>query len=435
MDSDPESLYMTSQFILIGILILLNAFFAAAEMAMVSLNKSRISLQAEKGDKKAKLLLDLIEEPTKVLSTIQVGITLAGFFSSASAATGISESLGGYLTGLGISYGEEIALIGVTIILSYITLVLGELFPKKIALQNAEAVARFTVRPIVFMSKVARPFIKLLSGSTHLLVKLVGMEQSEGGETLSRAEISSLVEQGHATGVINETENKMINSIFKLEAKLANEVMTPRTEVYLINSEMPLESYLDELLQERYSRIPVYEGDIDHIVGILYMKDLIIEAKKSGFEHIDIRSILREPYFVPETKHINKLFKEMQRSKRHLAVLIDEYGGFSGIVSIEDLIEEVMGNIEDEYDEEEPVIQQKGENTYLVSGMIAIKDLNDKLNLEMACENYETLSGLLVDALGYIPEEIPKEPIVYDGLTFRIQVIKEKRIEKVMIQM
>lgn len=435
MDSDPESLYMTSQFILIGILILLNAFFAAAEMAMVSLNKSRISLQAEKGDKKAKLLLDLIEEPTKVLSTIQVGITLAGFFSSASAATGISESLGGYLTGLGISYGEEIALIGVTIILSYITLVLGELFPKKIALQNAEAVARFTVRPIVFMSKVARPFIKLLSASTHLLVKLVGMEQSEGGETLSRAEISSLVEQGHATGVINETENKMINSIFKLEAKLANEVMTPRTEVYLINSEMPLESYLDELLQERYSRIPVYEGDIDHIVGILYMKDLIIEAKKSGFEHIDIRSILREPYFVPETKHINKLFKEMQRSKRHLAVLIDEYGGFSGIVSIEDLIEEVMGNIEDEYDEEEPVIQQKGENTYLVSGMIAIKDLNDKLNLEMACENYETLSGLLVDALGYIPEEIPKEPIVYDGLTFRIQVIKEKRIEKVMIQM
>lgn len=434
MDSDPESLYMTSQFLLIGILILLNAFFAAAEMAMVSLNKSRISLQAEKGDKKAKLLLDLIEEPTKVLSTIQVGITLAGFFSSASAATGISESLGGYLTGLGISYGEEIALIGVTIILSYITLVLGELFPKKIALQNAEAVARFTVRPIVFMSKVTRPFIKLLSGSTQLLAKLVGMEQSAGEETLSRAEISSLVEQGHATGVINETETKMIHSIFKLEDKLANEVMTPRTEVYLINSELPLESYLDELLNERYSRIPVYEGDTDHIIGILYIKDLIIEAKKKGFEHVDIRSILRKPYFVPQTKNINKLFKEMQRNKSHLAILIDEYGGFSGIVSIEDLIEEVMGDIEDEYDEKEPIIQPQGENTYLVSGMIAIKELNEYLNQDIICENYETLSGLLIGLLGYIPEELPEQSIIYDNLTFKIQEIKEKRIEKVIVQ-
>ncbi len=434
MDSDPESLYMTSQFLLIGILILLNAFFAAAEMAMVSLNKSRISLQAEKGDKKAKLLLDLIEEPTKVLSTIQVGITLAGFFSSASAATGISESLGGYLTGLGVLYGEELALIGVTIILSYITLVLGELFPKKIALQNAEAVARFTVRPIVFMSKVARPFIKLLSGSTQLLAKLVGMEQSAGEETLSRAEISSLVEQGHATGVINETETKMIHSIFKLEDKLANEVMTPRTEVYLINSELPLESYLDELLNERYSRIPVYEGDTDHIIGILYIKDLIIEAKKKGFEHVDIRSILRKPYFVPQTKNINKLFKEMQRNKSHLAILIDEYGGFSGIVSIEDLIEEVMGDIEDEYDEKEPIIQPQGENTYLVSGMIAIKELNEYLNQDIICENYETLSGLLIGLLGYIPEELPEQSIIYDNLTFKIQEIKEKRIEKVIVQ-
>lgn len=343
---------------LIFILTLLNAFFASAEMAIVSLNKNKVKLLSEEGNKKAKLLVKLMDEPTKFLSTIQVGITLAGFFSSASAATGIAEDLARYLSQLNIPYSRQIALVTVTIILSYITFVFGELFPKRIALQKSETIALFSVRPILYVSKITVPFVKLLSASTNILVRLVGLDNEGLDEKVSKEEIKSLVEVGQENGVINEKEKEMINSIFEFDDKLADEVMTPRTEVYLIDIEKPLKEYLDELIEERYSRILVYEGSIDNIIGILYMKDFLGEARKHGFENVDIRSILHPAYFVPETRNIDDLFKELQAFKKHMAILIDEYGGFSEIVSIEDLIEEVMGNIEDEYDEYEPAIKK-----------------------------------------------------------------------------
>ena len=430
---DPEPMSLVSQFILILVLTLLNAFFASAEMAIVSVNRNRIKMLADDGNKKASLLVDLLEEPNKFLSTIQVGITLAGFFSSASAATGISEVIGASLSQLGIPYAQSISLVVITIILSYFTLVFGELVPKRIALQKSEQMAMLSVRPIVFVSKFAKPFVKLLSLSTNLLLRVIGMSDTDLEEKVSREEIKSLVDAGEEYGVINQIEKEMINSIFDFDDKLAKEVMTPRTEVYMINSKLPLS--IEELLEENYSRIPVYEGDMDNIIGILYLKDFLHEAYQVGFENVDIKKLLHRPYFVPECKNIDQLFKELQKSKRHLAVLIDEYGGFSGIVTIEDLIEEVMGDINDEYDDDDPVIRKIDNDTYIVNGLISIKELNDKLqlNLDEETEDYDTLGGFLINQIDYIPSETEECMVEYENLVFKIECVKDKRIEIVKI--
>ena len=430
---DPEPMSLVSQFILILVLTLLNAFFASAEMAIVSVNRNRIKMLADDGNKKASLLVDLLEEPNKFLSTIQVGITLAGFFSSASAATGISEVIGASLSQLGIPYAQSISLVVITIILSYFTLVFGELVPKRIALQKSEQMAMLSVRPIVFVFKFSKPFVKLLSLSTNVLLRVIGMSDTDLEEKVSREEIKSLVDAGEEYGVINQIEKEMINSIFDFDDKLAKEVMTPRTEVYMINSKLPLS--IEELLEENYSRIPVYEGDMDNIIGILYLKDFLHEAYQVGFENVDIKKLLHRPYFVPECKNIDQLFKELQKSKNHLAVLIDEYGGFSGIVTIEDLIEEVMGDINDEYDDDDPVIRKIDNDTYIVNGLISIKELNDKLqlNLDEETEDYDTLGGFLINQIDYIPSETEECMVEYENLVFKIECVKDKRIEMVKI--
>ena len=432
---DPEPMSLVSQFILILVLTLLNAFFASAEMAIVSVNRNRIKMLADDGNKKASLLVDLLEEPNKFLSTIQVGITLAGFFSSASAATGISEVIGASLSQIGIPYAQSISLVVITIILSYFTLVFGELVPKRIALQKSEQIAMLSVRPIVFVFKFAKPFVKLLSLSTNVLLRVIGMSDMDLEEKVSREEIKSLVDAGEEYGVINQIEKEMINSIFDFDDKLAKEVMTPRTEVYMINSKLPLS--IEELLEENYSRIPVYEGDMDNIIGILYLKDFLHEAYQVGFENVDIKKLLHRPYFVPECKNIDQLFKELQKSKKHLAVLIDEYGGFSGIVTIEDLIEEVMGDINDEYDDDDPIIRKIDNDTYMVNGLISIKELNDKLhlNLDEETEDYDTLGGFLINQIDYIPSETEECMVEYENLLFKVQCVKDKRIETVKIHM
>ncbi len=430
---DPEPTSLISQFILILVLTALNAFFASAEMAIVSINRNRIKMLADDGDKKATLLVNLLEEPNKFLSTIQVGITLAGFFSSASAATGISEVIGQYLSQFKIPYAQPISLVVITLLLSYFTLVFGELVPKRIALQKSEQIAMLSVRPIVFVSKLTKPFVKLLSLSTNLLLRMLGMNDSDLEEKVSREEIKSLVDVGEEHGVINQIEKEMINSIFDFDDKLAKEVMTPRTEVYMINIEQSLS--IDELLEENYSRIPVYEGDIDNIIGILYLKDFLNESYRVGFEKVDIRKLLHDPYFVPECKNIDQLFKELQKSKNHLAVLIDEYGGFSGIVTIEDLIEEVMGDINDEYDEDDPVIRKVDNTTYIVNGLITIKELNDKLHLKLdeETDDYDTLGGFLINQIDYIPNETEECMVEHENVLFKVEGVKDKRIEKVKI--
>ena len=420
-----------SNLFFLAFLTLVNAFFSCTEMAVVSVNKNRMGMLAEKGNKKAKLILKLLEEPTNFLSTIQVAITLSGFFASASAATNFSFVVENWLNPFNILYTKEISLVLVTVVLSFFTLVFGELVPKRVALQRAESIALFSVKIVYLISKIVLPFIKLLSFSTNLVLKILGVNLENIEEKVSEEEIKSLIEVGQRHGVFNETEKEMITSVLSFDNKIAREIMIPRKNVYSINIDTPLTDYLDELLEEKHSRIPVYQGDKDNIVGILYLKDFIVEARKNGFENVNISSIMKKPYFVLENKNIDVLFKEFQKRKIFMAILVDEYGSFVGIVTMEDIIEEVMGNIQDVYDEEDPLLEKLSEYTYLVDGFYSLNDLNSKLGLKIDNDEFDTISGFVIDLIGRIPEENEKLQVNYKNLSFQILSVKEKCIDKI----
>ena len=403
------------QIVIIIILTGINAFFSSAEMAIVSLNKNKLKILIEDGNKKAILLDNLLKEPSKFLSTIQVGITLASFFASASAATGLSQFLSEALKPLKIPYSSQISMILITFTLSYVTLVFGELIPKRIALRNSENIALSSVGVIVFISTIFSPFVKFLTFSTNLVLTILRMREDNIEEKVSKEELRSLVEVGKEHGVINETEQEMIENIIEFDEISIHELFE--------NKEI-----------EKYSRIPVYENEADNIIGILMVKDLMIEAYKKGFDNIKISDLVQEAYFVPETKNVNELFNEMQLEKKHITILIDEYGGFSGIVTLEDLIEEVMGNIDDEFDDEDLSIHQISKNKYLVNGDVSLYDLNDNFHFELESKYYDTLSGILIENLGYIPEDNENiEPITINGVIFKPQRVRNKKIEKVVM--
>ena len=422
------------QIVIIIILTGINAFFSSAEMAIVSLNKNKLKILIEDGNKKAILLDNLLQEPSKFLSTIQVGITLAGFFASASAATGLSQYLSGALQPLNIPYSNQISMILITFLLSYVTLVFGELIPKRIALRNSEKIALSSVGVVVFISRLFSPFVKFLTFSTNLVLTILKMKEDNIEEKVSKEELRSLVEVGKEHGVINEAEQEMIENIIEFDEKIAREIMIPRTKVFLIDKNISIHELFENKEIGKYSRIPVYENEADNIVGVLLTKDLMMEAYKKGFDNIKVADLLQEAYFVPETKNVNELFNEMQLEKKHITILIDEYGGFSGIVTLEDLIEEVMGNIADEFDDEDLSIRQLSRNKYLISGEVSLNDLNDNFNFELESKYYDTLSGILIENLGYIPEDNENiEPITINGVVFKPQRVRNKKIEKVVM--
>ena len=421
------------QFIVIVALTGINAFFSSAEMAIVSINKNKLKILVEEGNKKAIMLENLMKEPSKFLSTIQVGITLAGFFASASAATGLSQYLSIYLRKLGIPYSGQISMILITFVLSYITLVFGELIPKRIALKSSEKIALSSVGTIVTVSKIFSPFVKFLTFSTNIILTALKMKEDNIEEKVSKEELRSLVEVGREHGIINEVEKEMIENIIEFDEKVAREIMIPRTKVFLIDKNISVDELFEKKEVEVYSRIPVYEDEADNIVGILFMKDLMIEAYRKGFQNVKLPEIMQEAYFVPETKNVNELFNEMQSEKKHIAILIDEYGGFSGIVTLEDLIEEVMGNISDEFDADDSSIKKLSANKYLINGELSLNDLNDYFHIELESKHYDTLSGLLIEHMGYIPEDNEDiEPIIIDGISFKPKRVKDKKIEWVL---
>lgn len=430
MSSDPG--FMWGQLILLVVLIAFNAYFAAAEIAIVSVNKNRIKSLAQEGNKKAKNLLLLIDEPNKFLAAIQVVITLAGFLTSAEAAISFSDDVGGWLSGFGIPYGNEIAVVLVTFVLSFFMLVFGELFPKRLAMLHADGMAMAMAKPISFFATALKPFVWMLSLSVTILLKICRQRTDVTNVEYSEDDIVSMLEAGQESGELKEEGKKMITGIFAFDDMLAYEVMTPRTDVFSIDINAPSEEYIDELMELRYSRIPVYEDDSDDIIGILYIKDYLIKAREDGFENVDIRSILRKPYFVPETKNIDSLFIELQTTKQHIAILIDEYGGFSGIVTMEDIIEEVMGDIDDEYDEEEPEIEKLSDDTFVMDGSMDLDDIDEELNLNLESDNSETIGGFIIDILGEIPDEndVGKE-VNFENYKFRIDSIRDRRIEQI----
>lgn len=425
-----------AKLILIAILTGINAFFASAEMAMVSVNSNKIKEMAEEGDKRAKTLLSISSDQTRFLSTIQVAITLAGFFSSGSAATSISQVFGRFLSTYGIPYGGTVSFILVTFLLSYITLVFGELVPKRIALQNSEKVALKSSNVIAFASKIFYPFVKLLSFSTALVLKMMGKYSEDVEEKISEEELKSYIKVSTQQGVINSAGEEMIVNIMDFDDKLAYEIMTPRTSIYMVDYDEFTTDTVTEILKMGYSRMPVFRENTDNILGTVYIKDLFVEYAKNDYEFINLDKCIKSPYFVPETKKIDMLLKELQASKNYVAILIDEYGGFSGMVTVEDIVEEIVGEIEDEYDKENHSLEKISDNEYIVDGSMDIEDINDELGTSLYSENHETISGLIIEKLGFIPEENEKKKLSVktSGCILTELAVADKRIVKASVK-
>ncbi|AGR25133.1 TPA_asm: DUF21 domain-containing protein [Listeria monocytogenes] len=432
MNPDPESQQIILQLILIVVLTMLNAFFASAEMALVSLNKNRVKSQAETGDKKAVMLAKLVDDPSKFLATIQVGITLAGFFSSASAATSIATRLESVFGGS--SFAKELSIIVVTIVLSYITLVFGELYPKRLALQKSEKIARVSVRPIMAVGVVLRPFVKFLSFSTDILVKLTRMEKNTDNEKMTREEMQLLIETGRRDGVIEVEELQMLRGVFEMDNKYAREVMVPRTDAFMIDAETESEELCDALLSENFSRVPVFTGDQDSVLGILHMKDFFAEARKSGFENIDVKALLKDAYFAQETMFIDDLLKNMQRTRNQMAILMDEYGGVAGIVTVEDLLEEIVGEIDDENDVFSDEVKKIDETTFIVEGRMPLDDFNEMFHVELPSRGVDTVAGFVLTLTGTIPEEDDKVVVEYGTLRFTVEEMNDARLVSVRVE-
>ncbi|MBC1358447.1 hemolysin family protein [Listeria booriae] len=426
MNPDPESQQIIVQLILIAVLTLLNAFFASAEMALVSLNKNRVRSQAEQGDKKAVLLVKLIDDPSRFIATIQVGITLAGFFSSAAAATSIASVLGTRFGGT--AFANEMAVIVVTIILSYITLVFGELYPKRIALQKAEAISRFAVRPILIISTILTPFVKFLSLSTNVLVKLTRMDKGESDEKMTREEMQLIIETGRRDGAIENAELAMLRGVFEMDTIYAKEVMVPRTDSFMIDANEDSSVLVDKLLEKNFSRIPVYLDDMDSVYGILHMKDFFAAARKYGFDNIDVKLLVKEAFFVPETIFVDDLLKEMQKSHNQMAILMDEYGGVAGLVTVEDLLEEIVGEIDDEYDAITDEVKMLDARTFIVEGGMAIDDFNERFHVTLPDKGIDTIAGFVLTQIKTIPEDDDEVILEYEQFTFIVTEMKDSRI-------
>ena len=430
---DDLSRSIIPQLFLILILTLINGFFAAAEMAFVSVNKHKINSLCQENNKKAILLIKLLEDPSNFLSTIQIGITLAGFFSSASAATTLSVKLFSSIKPYNIPYSMEISMILITIILSFFTLVFGELVPKRIALKKCESIALASVKPIYIVSKVSKPFIKILSLSTKIVLKLTHNDDVQDEDKITTEEIKLLIRQSEKNGTINCMEKEMIDKVFDFSDKISKEIMTSRTDTTLIDIDDDINEKLNTILGCKYSRIPVYQDSIDNIIGILYIKDLIRHLVKCNFDNLDLKSLLHSPCFAPETKKIDELFLLLKQSKNHMAILINEYGGFSGIVTLEDVIEEIVGDIEDEYDIDNNKVKNLGHGNFEVKGNMSIIDFNNTFNTTIKCENYDTINGYIISTINKIP--CHEENIVLNIENYELQVIEvdDNRIEKVKV--
>lgn len=434
MTADPLPLWGT---IVLLVIILINAYFSAVRKAIASVNKANIREMAEEGNSRAEKALKIIENlPDSKLSIRCLNVFLYMLF----CLTALYSYVGPVSGLLDRVIGNPGAAFGVAAVLTFLIstvflMALGEMVPRRIALQHTEGITVNGAVPVGILNVVMKPFMVLVWAMSFVVLKVLRQRTDLNDNEYSEENIVEMLEAGRESGELKEEGKKMITGVFAFDDILAYEIMTPRTDVFAIDINDPADEYIDELMELRYSRIPVYEDDSDNIIGILYIKDYLIKAREDGFENVDIKSILRTPYFVPETKNIDSLFFELQKTKQHIAILIDEYGGFCGIVTMEDIIEEVMGDIDDEYDEEEEEIREIGRNLYIVEGSMDIDDLNEELGLNLESEDSETIGGFLIELLGEIPDEenIGKE-IFFENCVFTIKTVKDRRIEQITIK-
>lgn len=399
---------IAGQLLLQLILILLNAFFAATEIAVISLNEKKVKARADDGDKKAIKMMKMIEEPTRFLSTIQIGITLAGFLGSAFAADNFAERLSGFvIRAFDISENHvgivnTAAVIVITLVLSFFTLVLGELAPKRIAMKNKEKLAEHVCGAISGLAVILRPIIWLLTVSTNGVLRLFGIDPHEKEEPVSEEDIVLMLDAGADEGSLNQNDIEYIKNVFKLDGMTAEDVMTPRRALVLISQDATDEEILEIIETEGYSRIPVYADTTDNIVGILHTRDYLLRHMREGFKLADA---MFQPSFVPETAHLDALFKDMQKEHNHIVVVVNEYGETAGIVTMEDILEEIVGEIWDERDEEVEEFEKLDDGSYRVLCTANIEDFFEHFDLEAAEEpEATTVNGWIIEQIGSIPE-------------------------------
>ncbi|KXT75083.1 Hemolysin or related protein containing CBS domain [Streptococcus sp. DD10] len=431
---DPGSQNLLLQAILLLVLTLLNAFFSASEMAMVSLNRSRVEQKAEEGDTKYIRLLKVLENPNNFLSTIQVGITLINILSGASLADTLGQEIASWMGNS--ETARAVASFLALALLTYISIVLGELYPKRIAMNLKDGLAVRTAPVIILLGKIVSPFVWLLSASTNLLSRITPMTFDDADEKMTRDEIEYMLTNSEET--LDADEIEMLQGIFSLDELMAREVMVPRTDAFMVDIQDDTRDIIESILKQNYSRIPVYDDDKDNVIGLIHTKRLLNEGFTNGFDNIVLRKILQEPLFVPETIFVDDLLKSLRNTQNQMAILLDEYGGMAGLVTLEDLLEEIVGEIDDETDKAAVDVHQISENTYIVHGAMNLNDFNGHFMVELESDDVDTIAGYYLTGVGTIPG--PQERLSFEIISQEKHLIltndkvKNGRVTKVKVE-
>ncbi|MDD2213824.1 MAG: hemolysin family protein [Oscillospiraceae bacterium] len=423
--------------LIVLLLILVNGFFSGTEMAVVSLNDNKVRKDAQDGDKLAVKLAHFVNNPGNFLSTIQVGVTFAGFLSSAFAGDRFASRLYAMADPAGLHpWLKTLFLILITLFISYLSLVFGELVPKQMGIHNPEGFSKSAVGPVSAFGKVIYPFTTLLNASTNGVLHLLGIDPNLSDKNVTEEEIRIMVDVSRDSGNIQPNESAMIQNVFEFNDKEVSEIMTHRVNVSAIDINTTFDEVVALASEEGYTRLPVYEENIDNVIGILNVKDLLFFIAKHPREAFQLRDILRDPYFTPETKHVDSLFREMQRDHVAMAVVIDEYGGVSGIITLEDLLEEIVGNIEDEYDDESTEVVRNADGSYTIDGLTELDHLHDyipEVHFGDDDMDYDTVAGLVLHQLDRIPDGSEHPEVVYGRYKFKVLEMDDRRIAKVLL--
>lgn len=422
------------EILLVVFFVLVNAFFSGTEMAVISLNDAKMHKLAEEGDRKALRVLKFLDNPGSFLATIQVGVTLAGFLSSAFAANSFASRLALWTDPQSLhAWMEPLWTVVITIVLSYFSLVLGELVPKRIAQNNPEKWAFAAAGVVKFFGAIMRPFVWFLTKSTNVVLRLFRIDPNQTDKSVTEEEIRMMVDVGSESGNIEDSEKEMIENVFEFNDKEVSEIMTHRKKIV----SLPIDAGYDEVMrvarEEKFTRIPVYKDTIDDIIGILHIKDLIGIMPPTEDEPFKLDKLIRDPLIVHETRKISSLFGEMKNCGMQMAVIVDEYGGTMGIATIEDMLEELVGNITDEFDDETDEFVKLSNGDYIVRGDMTLSDLEDVLDIELDNVEYDTIAGLVISLLDRVPEESEKPVVNYKNLRIKVLKVEENAIAKVLI--
>ncbi|HEY0221410.1 MAG TPA: hemolysin family protein [Lactovum miscens] len=433
MPADPASTNLYLQILLLIVLTIINGFFSASEMALVSVSRSKIEQKASEGDKSYQNLLKLLDKPSNFLSTVQIGVTLIQILVGSS----LSDSLTQRMIPLFGSNFKIVAQVIVLAILTFVSIVFGELYPKRIAQNLKEKLALKIVRPIQIIGFILNPFVLLLAGSVNLLSRITPMKFDDAGESMSRDEIEYILDKNEIA--LDEEERGMLHGVFSLDGMVAREVMVPRTDAFMIDLENDTMENIKAILDESFSRVPLYDDDKDKIIGIIHTKRLLQAGFEKGFDKVNLREIVQEPLFVPETINVDDLLRQLRNTHNQMAILINEYAGVEGLVTLEDLLEEIVGEIEDESDVVSKDFVKIEDDLWIVQGRMTLNDFNEEFDTHLDSEDVDTIAGFYLDLLGSIPSKGEQITVDYDDeendehLTITSFEIDDKRLVKLKI--